>query len=171
MGKIFAGVLIGIALVGAVLGVSGLVNAQAPEQAQQFGYVDGMMGGRGGGRMGWNDGLDQTGPLHDLMISEWADKLGLSEDVIDQRLADGESLYDIAVSTGMTADEFLAARVEIHTAILDEAVAQGLMTQEQANWMNTRSGRMGLMDCTGTGAGTTAGRFGRGNNSTLQTNP
>ena len=46
MGKIFVGVLIGAVLVGAVLGVFGLVNAQGPvaplQEGQQPGY--GMMG-------------------------------------------------------------------------------------------------------------------------------
>ncbi|GAP15486.1 hypothetical protein LARV_03275 [Longilinea arvoryzae] len=166
MGKIFVGVLIGVVLVGAVLGVYGLVNAQAPatplQQGQQPGY--GMMGGgRGTSRMGLaNDG--QPGPMHDLMIAAWADKLGLSVDVIDQRLDAGETMYDIAVSQGLTADEFQAARVEIHNTVLDEAVSQGLITQEQADWMKSRGGAMGAGNCLGGGG---HGRW----ESVPQTNP
>ncbi len=169
MGKIFAGVLIGVALVGVVLGVYGLVNAQAPITTPQQGY--GMMGGgygmmgggRGAGMMGWVSDGSQPGPMNDLMIAAWAEKLDLGVDVIEQRLADGETMYDIAIATGLTAEEFQTARVEIHTAVLDEAVAQGLITQEQADWMKTR----------GAGAGGCMGGAGRGRwgNAAPQTNP
>ncbi len=173
MGKILVGVLIGAVLVGAVLGVYGLVNAQTPtppsqEDQQSFygrmGDGLGMMGGgRGAGRMGWADD-DQTGPMHDLMVAAWAEKLGLSVDTIDQRLEAGETMSDIAVSQGLSADEFQAAWVEIHTSVLDEAVAQGLITQAQADWMKNRTGFMGAGGCLGN-----AGRGRWGN--APQTNP
>lgn len=161
MGKIWLGVLIGVVLVGAVAGVYGLVSAQAPvtplQQGQQPGYGMmgngyGMMGGRGAGRMGWA-GDDQPGPMHDLMIEAWAEKLGLSTDAIDERLDGGETMYDIALSQGLTAEEFQTARQEIHSAVLDQAVAQGLITQEQADWMKSRTGFMGAGGCLGGGRG------------------
>ena len=140
MGKIFVGVLIGAALVGAVLGVFGLVNAQGPVaplvEGQQPGYGmmgQGRMGGRGAGMMGQAYAGTQDGPMHDLMIEAWAGKLGLGVDELNERIADGETLYDIAISTGMTAEEFQAARVEIHAVVLDQAVEEGLITQEQAD--------------------------------------
>lgn len=171
MSKIFAGVLIGAALVGAVLGVFGLVNAQAPvatQQGQQPGYgmmaySDGRMG-RGGGMMGRAAEDGEIGPMHDLMIAAWAEELDLSVEDIEARLANGETLYDIALSQGLTVEEFQAARVEIHATVLDEAVAQGLITQEQADWMKSRGARMGAGTCTG---GAVRGRRG----SALQTNP
>lgn len=175
MSKIFVGVLIGAVLVGAVLGVFGLVNAQSPvtpfQQGQQPGYGmmgggNGMMGGRGAGMMGQGYVAGQTGPMHDLMIAAWADQLGLSVEDLNLRLTDGETMYDIAISTGMTAEEFQAARVEIHAAVLDEAVAQGLITQEQADWMKSRGARMGAGGCGG--GTTTRGRWG---NAAPQTNP
>mgnify|MGYP001386823187 CR=1 FL=1 len=99
----------------------------------------------------------QQGPMHDLMIDAWSEKLSLSVDELNQRIADGETLYEIAVSTGMTAEEFQAARVEIHAAVLEQAVAQGLITQEQADWMQSRGARMGGAGCTG---GMRQGRWG-----------
>lgn len=167
MTKIFAGVLIGIALVGVVLGVTGWVHAQGPQQGQQPGYGTGMMGGRGAGMMGWAYDGDQTGPMHDLMMAAWAEKLGLSVEDIEASLAAGETLSDLAVAQGWTLDEFQTARVEIHTAVLDEAAEQGLITQEQADWMKTRFMRMGAGGCTGYGYG------GRGRRGALtpQTNP
>lgn len=179
MGKIFVGVLIGAALVAVILGGYGLVNAQSQvPQFQQGGPGYGMMGG-GYGRMGGANGMmgggygmmgqgyanGQTGPMHDLMIAAWADKLGLSVDDLNQRLTDGETMYDIAISTGLTAEEFQAASVEIHATVLDEAVAQGLITQEQADWMKSRAGRMGAGGC---GGGAGRGRWG---NAAPQTNP
>lgn len=146
MTKIFAGILIGIALVGAVLGVTGWVNAQGPQQGQQpgqqTGYGTGGVSGRGAGTMGWAYDGDQTGPLHDVMLTAWAEKLGLSVEQIEEKLAAGEILYDIAVAQGLTWDEFQTARVEIRAAALDAAVEQGLITQEQADWMKTRGARM-----------------------------
>lgn len=165
MSKIFAGVLIGIALVGVVLGVTGWVNAQGPQQGQQPGYGTGMMGGRGAGMMGRVDDGDQTGPMHDLMLAAWADRLGLSVEDIEEKLATGETLYDIATAQGLTWDEFQTARVEIHAAVLDAAVEQGLITQEQADWMKTRGARMGAGGCAGYGG---RGRWGA---VTPQTNP
>ncbi len=155
MGKIFVGVLIGAALVGAVLGVFGLVNAQGPVaplvEGQQPGYGmmgQGRMGGRGG-MMGQAYAGTQEGPMHDLMIEAWSAKLGLGIDELNQRIVDGETMYEIAISTGMTAEEFQAARVEIHAAVLEQAVAQGLITQEQADWMQSRGARMGGAGCAG----------------------
>jgi hypothetical protein len=174
MGKIFVGILIGAVLVGAVLGVFGLVNAQSPvnpfQQGQQPGYGmmgngNGMMGGRGAGMMGQAYAAGQTGPMHDLMIAAWADELDLGVDEISQRITDGETLYDIALSTGMTAEAFQAARVEIHAAVLEQAVAQGLITQEQADWMQSRGARMGAGGCAG---GMRQGRWG---NVAPQVNP
>ncbi len=164
MGKIFVGVLIGAALVGAVLGIFGLVNAQGPvaplQGGQQPGFGmmgQGRMGGRGAGMMGQAYAGTQEGPMHDLMIAAWAEKLGLEVDEINQRIANGETMYDIAISTGMTVEAFQAARVEVHAAVLEQAVAQGLITQEQADWMQSRGARMGAAGCAG---GMRQGRWG-----------
>lgn len=125
----------------------------------------GRMGGRGAGMMGQAYAGTQDGPMHDLMIEAWAGKLGLGVDELNERIADGETLYDIALSTGMTAEEFQAARVEIHAEVLEQAVAQGLITQEQADWMQSRGARMGGAGCAG---GMRQGRWG---NVAPQVNP
>lgn len=166
MSKILVGVLIGVTLMGAILGVFGVVHAQAPTTpAQQNGQIGpGMMGGRGASRMGWALEGDQTGPLHDLMMAAWADKLDLSAAEIEQSLADGETMYEIATAQGLSSEEFQAAWTEIRTTVLDQAVAQGLISQEQADWMKSRGNRVKASGCLG-GAG--RGRWGNAG----QTNP
>ena len=100
-------------------------------------------GGRGGGNgtmlaennsVRLQDGF-QDGLLHDAMIAAFADELGLSVDEINTRLEAGETMADIAISTGLT---------------LDQALADGILTEEQAEWLKSRgagrymNGSMGM---------------------------
>lgn len=95
------------------------------------------------------------GPLHTFMVVEFAKALDLNVNDINTRLAAGETMYDIAISTGVTAEEFPAIMTEVHTAALDAAVAANVITQEQADWMKSRGfGQGGMHDngnCDGTG--------------------
>lgn len=94
------------------------------------------------------------GPLHTFMVVEFAKALDLNVNDINTRLAAGETMYDIALSAGVTAEEFPAIMTEVRTAALDAAVAANVITQGQADWMKSRNmgaGGMGSGDCTGTG--------------------
>jgi len=141
-------VWIGIVLVGvlvAAFAATGLVLAQAgaPQGTQgnsQFGMgLHGMMAN--------SQGLARTGegPLHDYMVAAFADQLGLTVDEINQRLSDGEHMVDIALDQGLTLDEFRALMLDIRAQALEQAVADGVITQEQADWMSTRGGMRGGM--------------------------
>jgi len=109
-------------------------------------------GGRGGGGGGGTmlgeansvrlqDGF-QDGLLHDAMIAAFADALGLSVDKLNTRLEAGETMADIAISTGLTLEDFRDLMVEVRTLVYDQAVADGTLTEEQAEWLKSRgSGR------------------------------
>lgn len=164
-----------------VLAVGTVVSAQAPQpqqtpQAYGQGYGRGMMGQgwQSGGMMaGQVDG--DEGPMHDGMVAYFAEKIGLSADAVEARLDAGETMWQIAQSQNVTAADFATLMQDARTAGLDAAVQAGLMTQEQADWMNQRSQNMPMFqegfdpeDCpmySGSAAGPQAGygmRGGRG---------
>jgi len=102
-----------------------------------YGYGGGWMGagyGHGrGGMMGWGY---QNGPMHEAMVSALADELGLSVEEIETRHENGETLWEIAAAQGLSADEIQAVMFSAHDIALEEAVASGWLTEEQAQWMN-----------------------------------
>lgn len=129
--------LLGVAIL--ALGLVGFASAQTvtPEPPPYPGYGPGMMGGRGGpgGIMGGYRAQDGTGILHDYMIAAFADALGLTPEELESRLAAGETLWQIALSEGYSAEEFSQLWIDARTSALEEAVADGVITQEQADWM------------------------------------
>jgi hypothetical protein len=88
-----------------------------------------------------------NGSMHTFMVAEFAKKLGLTVDDVNARLAAGESMYDIALSAGITADKFPALMTEVRTNALDAAVKANVITQEQADLMKSRGfGQGGMMN-------------------------
>ncbi len=83
-----------------------------------------------------------SGPLHTFMTIELAKKLDLNVNDINTRIAAGETMYDIALSAGVTAEEFPAIMTEVRANAVDAAVKANVITQEQADWMNSRGGGM-----------------------------
>jgi len=135
-----------LAVVVAALFTTGSVFAQGPAPQAQSGAAMGR--GPRGGQAGPN--LSQEGFLHDDLIAYYAEQLGLSVDELNTRLASGETLSQIAFSTGLSVDEFRALMVDARAAALDQAVTDGSLTQAQADWMAQH------------GAGVSAGGAGRG---------
>lgn len=117
-------------------------------------------GGNGAGMMGQtNSNTPLNGALHDYMIAAYAEALHLSADEIETRLTDGETLSAIALSTGLTVDEFQSLISDARSSALASAVADGVITQDQADWMSSRMGganrraAMGNAGLRGNGAG------------------
>jgi hypothetical protein len=126
-----------VALVLAALAAVGVGVAFAQDETPPY---------TGGGMM------NGQGALHTFMVTEFAKKLDLNVNDINTRLAAGETMYDIALSAGVTAEEFPAVMTEVRAAALDAAVAANVITQEQADWMKSRShGQGGNGTCNGTG--------------------
>lgn len=92
----------------------------------------------------------ETGPLHTFMTIEFAKRLDLNVNDVNTRLAAGESMYEIAISAGVSADEFPAVMTEVRANALTAAVKADVITQEQADWMLSRGfGRGGRMNGAG----------------------
>jgi hypothetical protein len=155
MNKTLLGIVIAVVVVVA-LGTAGVVYAQTstpwgPDPDTGNGF---MMGGRRG-MMGAQYTGTQTGWLHDEMIAAYAEKLGISVDDLNARLAGGETMAQIAYSTGLTVEEFQTLMVDARSQALDQAVLNGDITQEQADWMKLRGAGMmgGSRGMRGTGQG------------------
>lgn len=133
------GTLVGVIVL--ALGVAGLAYAQnatppAPTAPGYGGFGPGMMGGRSGfgGMMGGNR-TGTVGPLHEYMIAAFAEALGLTPEELETRHNAGETMWQIAESQGISQEEFGTLWTEARTAALEQAVADGVITQEQADWM------------------------------------
>jgi hypothetical protein len=101
----------------------------------------GMMGGYGPGRMmggrGINNSLGKNN-LHNYMISAFAKAVGLTKDEINAQLSNGKTLAQIANEQGFTGDKLVQLIKDVHKAALDQAVADGVITQAQADNMLER---------------------------------
>lgn len=137
------GAVLGVVVL--ALGVAGYVYAQSqtPTPANPGnGYGYGMMGGNGRGMMGggygmmgnWGNG--NYGPMHDYMIPALAEKLGLTAEELQARIDGGETPYQVAQSLGFSEAEISDLFLAAHDAALDAAVAAGVITQAQADWMD-----------------------------------
>jgi hypothetical protein len=127
--------LVVLLLVG-LIGVAA-VSAQEPTPEPQvpFGW-HGARGGRGGfgrGMLGLGRGDQWT------MFDTAAEALGLTPEELFAELHAGKSLDEIAEEQGIdievVQDAMNAAQVETMRQAIEQAVKDGNMTQEQADWM------------------------------------
>ena len=136
-----------VAMVVVALGVFGVGVALAQDAQPPVGRGP-MMGGG-------------YGPMHDYVEEALADKLGITEADIESSLASGKTMYQIALDNGVKEADVPALLTEVHTAAFDKAVADGVVTREQADFMLQRMATSGYGNCpmqNGQGGG-----YGRGN--------
>ena len=115
--------------------------------------------GFGGGKFGEPLHIGEDGLLHDYFIAAYADALeGIDAAELEKRLEDGETMSEIALSTGLTFEEVKDLIAEVRTLVLEQALADGVITEEQAEWLASRGSRMAQ----GTGSRQDAGRRGKG---------
>jgi hypothetical protein len=153
------GLIVGLVLV--LAGGAGVVYARVNNRAnnaviqvntspkgsqgqQPFGYGSGgrmeergfrgMMGGLG---RGVNQG---AGFLHDYIVSAFASAVGLTVDQVNTQLSNSESLVQIAQAQGFTGDKLTQLMTQVRQDALNQAVAAGVITQDQANQMLERMG-------------------------------
>jgi len=90
--------------------------------------------------------VDGVGPMHDYMEQAMADAVGLSLEEFEARHDAGETFFQIALAQGFTAEEIPALMQDARAKGLDAAAAAGVITQDQADWMQSRGfGRGGMM--------------------------
>jgi hypothetical protein len=140
---IMVGVL-GIAVL--ALGAAGLAYAQSetpsPNTIPEYGY--GMMGGwggYGGMRGGMMDG--EFGPSHEYMLEAFGEAVGLSPEEIENRLASGETMWQIVEDEGLSIEEFGEIMSSVHSSVIEQALEDGTLTQEQADFMDQRMSHWG----------------------------
>jgi hypothetical protein len=110
-------------------------------------FAKGNGPGNGNGTMGGGTGL-----LTDYMDQAKADALGISLDEFQSRIDAGETFYQIALSEGFTVEQFPALMQDARIAAVSAAVADGVITDDQADWMSSRgAGRNGTPRMNGTG--------------------
>jgi hypothetical protein len=81
------------------------------------------------------------------------DLLGITQDELQSLRQDGLSLVEIAASYGVTEDELVEAIMAVKTAYVQEQVANGTITQEQADLMlqNMLARTYEMINATGVG--------------------
>lgn len=128
--------------------IVGLVVAALVVLGVGVAFAQGVAPYAGNGPMAQDGG----GYLHTYMVTALAEKLGLKVEDVNARLTAGETMYDIAVADGVKAEDFPALMSEIRSQALTAAVKDGVITQEQADWMSSRGfGRGGAMNGNGSG--------------------
>lgn len=128
LGKIIGAVVI-VGLLGLLVVTS--VFAQGPTPATSQGYCGyGPALGRG---MGAGSGL---------MAEAVADVLDMTPEEICEARAEGQTLADLAAQQGVSTDELVQAIVAAKQAAIEQALADGRLTQEQADWMLERAEEM-----------------------------
>lgn len=104
------------------LGAMGVSVAFAQGGVPPFGHM-------GQGRHGW---------MHEYVQQVFAAKLGLTEEQVQEQLAAGQTMYQIALDHGIRQEDLAAFMTEVHREAFAQAVAEGVATQEQADWMLQR---------------------------------
>lgn len=148
-----------------VFGFAGLVYAQdsTPDQpvpGQGIPAQGQMGGGRWAGQGGMRGGMQAgaTGLWHEAMIASLAEAFGMTPETLQARLDAGETIWQVAEPLGWTSEQLQAKMIEARGAAIQQAVADGLMTQERADFMAQRMNQgwpegfgPGSTNCDGTG--------------------
>jgi hypothetical protein len=85
-----------------------------------------------------NQEIAMDGLLDDIIHENLASKLGISAEVLAERVAAGETIYDIALSLGFDAASFSEIMAAARSDALVQAVDLGLLSQDQADWVASR---------------------------------
>ena len=97
--------------------------------------------------------IAMDGLLEDTIHENLAIELGITPEEMADRLAAGESVYEIAISLGFDAGSFREIMIQVRIDALTQAVDLGLLTQDQADWMASRgfgtAMNVGNGDCAG----------------------
>lgn len=137
------------------LALAGMASAQAPYPPQPEspeGYFGrGMMGswsGRGAGMLGrgWraseSAGAEEYGPMHDQMIAALAQAFDISVQELEARHEAGETMWSIAEDLGLSIEQFRDLMLQARDQALSQAVDDGILSQEQYQWMQARMNQM-----------------------------
>ncbi|MBU0512788.1 MAG: hypothetical protein KJ638_13960 [Chloroflexi bacterium] len=85
-----------------------------------------------------NDNINLDGVLSDLIHANLATALGIIPEELAARLDAGETLTQIALSLGFDSATISDILTQARADALAQAIASGLITQEQADWLASR---------------------------------
>ena len=103
--------------------------------------------------------INLDGALSDLIHENLAAALGITPEELTARLDSGETFSEIALSLGFDQTSVMDMMIQARADALVQAVADGLITQEQADWLASRGNQQaasgnGTGTCDGTGMST-----------------
>lgn len=101
----------------------------------KFGTGTGVPANR---RLELKQNIAMDGLLEDTIHENLAIELGIAPAEMADRLAAGESVYEIAISLGFDPGSFREIMIQVRIDALTQAVDLGLLTQEQADWIASR---------------------------------
>ena len=104
------------------------------------------------------------GAMHDYVEQALADKLGITEKAVEDALASGKTMYQIALDNGVKEADVAALLTAVHTTAFDKAVADGVLTREQADFMLQRMTANGFNSGNCPMLNGQGGQYGRGGN-------
>jgi uncharacterized protein YidB (DUF937 family) len=134
-------------------------QADAMDQHMESTWQNGA-GGMMSGFQGQRPGIGQQGQLYEYRIQAYAQATGLTVEQVETRLNNGETLWQMAESQGMTLEQFRTKLAEAVNNVTQQALADGKITQAQADWLTNWANHF---DQSGFGPGTgMPGGFGRG---------
>lgn len=97
----------------------------------------------------------KMGTLHEYMEKALAEKLGIPLATVEAQFDAGKTLYQIALDNGIAQADLPAFLLDVRTKAINAAVADGVITQAQADRMLRSGGRgMGFGMMRGGGSGT-----------------
>jgi hypothetical protein len=82
--------------------------------------------------------------MQSYMLQAVADKLGMTKDDLTKELNGGKSLLDIAADKNMSVKDYNAMLTEARTAAIDKALADKVITSDQAELLKKDGSGFGL---------------------------
>jgi hypothetical protein len=124
---------------GAVFAI-GLTQGGSPWSAVDDVYTNDDYGEDWGPMHGRRGTWSTDEPLmHDAMVQALADVTGMSADEIEDRISQGERLFEIALDAGLDQAAFFELMQETRESVFAQALESGLITEEQYQWMQNRT--------------------------------
>ncbi len=113
--------------------------AATPGSGTNNSYGPGMMGGSGGWGMMGGAGY---GAMRQFMVEALAKETGMTSADVQTALQNGKTPYQIAQDKGLSAAQISDLMQRMHDEALKQAVAAGVLTQQQADWMDQHMEQM-----------------------------
>ena len=115
-------------------GQGGATTTDSTPSSSVMGKGNGNQGGTGTG-VPVNRNISLDGAIEEAMHDNLATALGLTPEELAARLDAGETISNIAISLGFDVTEVRDIVTSARTDALAQAVVDGLITQEEADWL------------------------------------